>query len=250
MLIDDIAEARAALVKAAGGFLRNPVREPHLTCRVCAAPVGGFEYCWRCHEHQRIAAVAELVVPLTYAIGSTESAALLRDYKHHPTRKVREQHGLIINWLMFLAIASHERCFGAAVGLPVSLRLVIPSLTSRRGVHPLLEIARTMNAVGDTVALMPTGGCDRVVNADKFALASHIRLDGQHVMVLDDVWTTGSNAQSAALTLRRAGAAAVSVMVVGRWLSPHFGGTADFIETRLRRDYDAGICPVTGGQCP
>jgi len=69
-------------------------------------------------------------------------------------------------------------------------------------------------------------------------------------LILDDTWTTGSNAQSAVLTLRRAGAEAVSVMVVGRWLSPNFGTTADFIKTRLQRDYDPDICPVSGGRCP
>ena len=75
-------------------------------------------------------------------------------------------------------------------------------------------------------------------------------LDAQHVLILDDVWTTGSNAQSAALAARRAGAAAVSVMVVGRWLNHDRRVTADFIKTRLARDYDPDICPVAGGKCP
>jgi hypoxanthine-guanine phosphoribosyltransferase len=68
-------------------------------------------------------------------------------------------------------------------------------------------------------------------------------LSSQHVLILDDVWTTGSTAQSAALAVRRAGAAAVSVMVVGRWLNPDRRGTADFIATWLQRDFDPDICP-------
>jgi orotate phosphoribosyltransferase len=75
-------------------------------------------------------------------------------------------------------------------------------------------------------------------------------VQGHHVLVLDDMWTTGSNAQSAALALRRAGAAAVSVMVVGRWLNPSYGHTGEFIKTRLQRDYDPDMCPVTGASCP
>jgi orotate phosphoribosyltransferase len=75
-------------------------------------------------------------------------------------------------------------------------------------------------------------------------------LSGRHILILDDTWTTGSNTQSAALTLRHAGADHVSVMVVGRWLSHTYGNNAEFIKTRLRRDYDPGVCPVTGGQCP
>jgi hypothetical protein len=109
-----------------------------------------------------------------------------------------------------------------------------------------------MQAAGGSVDLVPTptATCARVVAADRFSLDPDVRLDGRHVLILDDTWTTGSNAQSAALAVRRAGAAAVSVMVVGRWLSPGFGNTTAFIRTRLLTDYDPAICPVTGGECP
>ena len=73
---------------------------------------------------------------------------------------------------------------------------------------------------------------------------------GKHVLVIDDVWTTGCNAQSAALMLRRAGAAAVTVMVVGRWLNPCYGANAEFIGVRLKQNFDVRVCPVTGNQCP
>jgi hypothetical protein len=150
-----------------------------------------------------------------------------------------------------LGITRHERCLAAAAGLPVTLRVVIPSLTSRPGLHPFTEIAQAVNAVEETTLVpTPTALCDRVVRADKFMLRPGGRVDGQHVLVLDDIWTTGSNAQSAALALRCAGAAAVSVMVVGRWLSPGYRTTADFTDTRLRRDYNPDICPVSGDRCP
>ncbi len=62
--------------------------------------------------------------------------------------------------------------------------------------------------------------CDRVMSGDKFTVQPAGAVTDRHVLVLDNVWTTGSNAQSAALTLRRAGAAAVSVLLmIGRWLS-------------------------------
>lgn len=122
--------------------------------------------------------------------------------------------------------------------------------TSRPGVHPFAEITRAAGAMGEaTLTPAPTALCDRVVRADKFTLTPG-RVDGRHVLVLDDMWTTGSNAQSAALALRRAGAAAVSVMVLARWLNPGYGMTGEFIKTRLQRDYDPDICPVTGGTCP
>jgi hypothetical protein len=198
----DTATVRDALVRAAGGFLRNVIRQPKITCRVCAAPVDGFDCCWRCEQARRIGGVADVVAPLTYAIAGTRSAALVRDYKNHPARSVRESHGAVINGLVRLGITRHERCIGCAVGLAVSCRLIIPSLTGRPGRHPLAELAHPIHAASDAVALMPApdARCDRAIN-DKFVLQPAARLDGQHVLILDDVWTTGSNAQSAALAV-------------------------------------------------
>ena len=163
---------------------------------------------------------------------------------------MRDSHSAVIKALEWLAITRHERCIGRAAGLAVSCRLVIPSLTSRPGRHPFAELAHPINTARDAMALIPApdATCDRTIN-DKFVLQPAARLDGRHVLILDDVWTTGSTAQSAALAVRRAGAAAVSVMVVGRWLNPDRRGTADFIATRLHRDYDPDICPVTGREC-
>jgi hypothetical protein len=246
----DTTQPPPALVHAVGDYLRNVIRRPGITCRVCAGPVGGFDRCWRCEQHRRIGGVADVVAPLSYAIAGTPSGALVRDYKNHPVRSVRERHSALVKELVWQGITRHERCIGRAAGLPVSCRLIIPSLTSRPGRHPFAELTQTMTAAS-AVALVPApeARCDRAIN-DKFVLQPAARLDGQHVLILDDVWTTGSNGQSAALAVRRAGAAAVSVMVVGRWLSPDRRRTADFIETRLHRDYAPDICPVTGGACP
>jgi hypothetical protein len=41
-------EVAAALIAVAGGYLRNVVREQRVICRVCAAPVNGFDRCWHC----------------------------------------------------------------------------------------------------------------------------------------------------------------------------------------------------------
>jgi hypothetical protein len=95
---------------------------------------------------------------------ATPSGALVRDYNNHPVRSVREQHGAVLNWLVWLAITCHERCIPAVVGLPVSARVVVPSLTSRPGVHPFTEIIRSMGALGRAVPLAaPEALCDRVV---------------------------------------------------------------------------------------
>lgn len=236
---------------AATHFLINVVRQRTQTCCVCGAPVRQFTWCWRCAAHQRIAGIADIVAPIVYAVGGAESTALVSKYKNHPIRLERKRCALIIADLLQTAIQLHEDCFGAVAGVPVTVRTVIPSLTCRVGAHPLASIAESIGVLAGP-ALIPgcDARCDRRVRADKFGVNSPSEVADRHVLVLDDVWTTGSNAQSAALALRRAGAAAVSVLVIGRWLSPGSPLTHPFLRARLGTPYDPHVCPVTGGCCP
>lgn len=247
-----IVDAEHELARRAGGYLRNVVREPGVTCAVCTAPVNGYQRCWACRQTQLVPGLADLVVPLTYAIQGTQSSTVFRHYKDDPVLAVRAQHARIINRLLYLGITLHEKCIEHVTGRPVTLRLAVPSLRGRAGVHPFLTTALRMRAVNDTPLLVPAPGArpDRNVCADQFAIEPSRNLRGHHILILDDTWTTGANAQSAALTVRRAGADVVSAVVVGRWLVPGYGVNADFIRARLSHDYDPHRCPVTGGDCP
>jgi hypothetical protein len=220
---------------------------------VCGTPVDGYERCYRCSQDSQTVGVADLVAPLTYGIESTQSGTLLRHYKDDVSAEARAQHSRVIRRLVYLGIMKHQSCIEKRVGKRASMRVTVPSVNRRPGVHPFTAITQAMNAVDDSqLALVAAPGAinDRVVSASQFVIVPKRSLSGQHILVLDDTWTTGSNTQSAALTLRAAGADHVSVMVVGRWLSPTFGNNAAFIKTRLRRDYNPSICPVTGGDCP
>jgi hypothetical protein len=154
----DTAQRHPAQVHAVGGYLHNVIRRPGITCGVCAGPVGGFDRCWRCSQDRRIGGLADVVAPLSYAIAGTPSGALVRDYKNHPVRSVRERHSVLIKELVQQGIIRHEGCIGRAAGLAVSRRLVIPSLTSRPGRHPFAQLVPPVSAASDTVALVPTRG--------------------------------------------------------------------------------------------
>jgi hypothetical protein len=250
---DDTAAVAQQLVRRAGGYLRNPIRESGATCGVCTTPVDGFDRCFVCQSaYDATPGLADLVIPLTYGIAGAQSGFLLRAYKDNPDARVRQQQGRVINWLLYLAILVHEGCIGRGVGVEVSRRLAVPSIRGRVGVHPFDVIARQMNATRESsrLAVSQVDMGERIVSVDSFALDPETDLAGQHVLILDDTWTTGASAQSAVLAARRAGAAAVSVLVVGRWLRPEFGHNAQFIKKRLARDYDPWICPVTGAECP
>ncbi len=239
------------LVQHAGGYLRNTVRAPLETCSVCTTPVDGYPLCYKCNGDRQIG-IADLVVPLAYGISGMQSGKMLRHYKDDYSKEVRDSHTSIIGKALFLGIALHQKCIARTVGLDIGVRLTIPSLKGRDGIHPFEKIASDMNAVHAAPHLVASAGATsaRDVDGTKFQLDLPSQVAGQHVLLLDDTWTTGSRTQSAALAVRAAGATAVSVLVVGRWLEPNFGHNRKFIREKLTDDYDPWLCPVTGGACP
>lgn len=249
---DPVAEYTRLLVTQAGGYLRNIIREPMVTCMTCGAPVDGWDQCFPCRRHQDVDGIADLVVPLTYAVDRAQSGILVRHYKDDISAQARARHSRVIRRLLYLGLMKHQQCIEKRMGRRVNARVTVPSLRNRAGVHPFTAIARAMNAVDDRLALTASASAtgERTLSASHFHITPEQRLDGKHILVLDDTWTTGANTQSAALTLRRAGAAHISILVIGRWISPSYGPNAAFIRQRLHRDYDPAICPVTGGRCP
>jgi hypothetical protein len=57
----------------------------------------------------------------------------------------------------------------------------------------------------------------RAFSAEKFVAQS--TLNGEAVLLIDDTWTTGANAQSAATALKAAGAGPVAAVVLGRHIN-------------------------------
>jgi hypothetical protein len=69
------------------------------------------------------------------------------------------------------------------------------------------------------------------------------------VLLLDDTWTSGGTAQSAAVALNRAGARSVAVVVAGRHLPANTGGAVVPGTAGRARGIIRGVpgaCPGTG----
>ena len=72
-------------------------------------------------------------------------------------------------------------------------------------------------------------------------------VDGRSLLLIDDAWVSGSSAQSAAAALRDGGAATVACVVIGRWLTPGWGGawgTSGEKYRELPRAFDWDRCAV------
>lgn len=234
-----------------GDWAHNVERTPGVNCLLCGEPIATFGLCRHCTEHRRIPGTSDVIVPLIYAIAGTRSAATLRGYKDETTRIVRARHASAVGALLDNALSRHVGCIEAIAGMRISVRTTLPSLTFRSGTHPFTEIVRDLGVPVEGVLAVPSDAtCHRIVEPDKFEVMGPAAIVGRHVLILDDVWTTGSTAQSAAVALRRAGAAAVSVMVVGRWINPSYGPSARFLERRGHTEFDPSLCPMTGSACP
>ncbi|WP_270718706.1 ComF family protein [Mycolicibacterium sp. BiH015] len=189
------------------------------------------------------------MAPLVYAVAGEASARHLSGYKNCPQRRDRDRHADVVAALLASGL-HHEPCVVASVGIPISAYAVVPSLTSRPGRHPLTAIASSLRPIDEQLlAATLDSPCDRTIRLDKFTVGSPEAVCARHVAVIDDVWTTGANAQSAALTMRRAGAAAVSVLVVGRWIDPRHPATGRFVAHRQWASYDPLQCPVNVQRC-
>jgi hypothetical protein len=204
-------------------------------CQVCRGPVGpGFGRCYQCTQHARLGSglLADLIVPVSYAVRGTPFAETLWRYKAEGARA----DGLLALLLVFLR--DHGTCIWRRTGLGGPDRLaVVPSGWGRPGAHPLQRLVSPYLRLPLARLDMHPGEQGRDLNADRFGAGP---VAGARVLLLDDSWVSGASAQSAAVALKRAGAAKVAVVVLGRHLNP--------AEPRARalagRPYDPARCAI------
>jgi hypothetical protein len=246
-----LEQLRGVLIRQAGGYLRNVIREPRVTCAVCSTPCPGYQYCHRCltqsrQQHQ----LADQVASLTYAVAGQQAGYVMRGYKANPAV---DEHRNVVAMTAILGLGLHSECAGRLRGVDVSHWATIPSLPARAGTHPLRALV-AQAAVGQEITLVAaaTTGNARAVDPNHFTAAPLPQ--GAHLMLIDDTWASGGHAQSAAIAGRAAGAGHVSVLAVARWIDPAWRiddeTNGSFLRARCTSDYEPTICPWTGGTCP
>jgi hypothetical protein len=121
----------------------------------------------------------------------------------------------------------------------------VPSVRSgRKGEHPFRVLAsKVLNAGREVRLRVAEGAGGRGFDPGLFECDS--LPGGAAVLVVDDSWTSGGNVLSAAAALRRAGAASVNAMVLGRLLNPAaWEPSRRFIDAGgLRRGFDPARSP-------
>ena len=153
--------------------------------------------------------------------------------------------------MLFVAVGLHRRCLESAVGRPVDAWTVVPS-TRGRADHPLPALASRIGLPHRRLIATPAAdqpSDPRLVTHGRFSFDRPEDAAGRHVLIVDDTWTTGARLQSMALSLRASGAAAVTGLVLARWLSAEWPATAGYLHDTPHRDFDPRICPVSGVRC-
>lgn len=206
------------------------------------------------------AQLADLVMPLAYAYrrsdehrgqsGRHQSEHHMWGYKNDPPAP-----SCVTDLAMMLSVGTrfHRSCVAAHVGMSWHCWAVIPSSRHNRpGEHPLVKVVQASRLSIEQVHVVANGSPsdDRQVRIDRFAVSEGTSVARRHVLLIEDTWVTGASAQSAAVALKRAGAAAVSVLCLARWLreDPDRPIERNFFES-LNTPYDPLICPVLGKLC-
>lgn len=202
-----------------GNFMLPPRRGPSV-CRTCFNLTDGYTHCYACaHSENHI----DVVAPISYSVA--------REQLHHALASYKRLNGEVARRLtaelaavLWRHLELHEGCIADAGGVDrFPLVTSVPSSDRARDEHhPLRRIvsklaAPTRDRYARLLARTDTDIGPRTFHPDKFEAIR--QLDGEPVLLIDDTWTTGTSAQSAAATLKRAGSGPVAAVVIGRHLN-------------------------------
>ena len=221
-------------------------------CRLCRAPVDGYEYCYQCYAAPDVAH-PDAAGFVSYAIENSQAGQDMYRYKGmQPSVQAVSNVQLLLEHGL-----RHLRCVNQIVGTNVQAVAVMPSRSHyHSGTASQLQklCALRLPAGLPTVGIEPVAGAtsDRKVDPDSFVVPAPVRWS--HVLLIDDTWVSGGTVMSAVGALRAAGAAKVSSLVLARWLAPDYRATPELVREVTEAggwSPPQGVCPFTlSGVCP
>lgn len=242
-----IPEIGAYLDAEAGSYLRNIIREPQITCRVCALPVDGWDVCLMCRRNAASEIpLADRVGSLIYAIEyDSQAYRMVSGYKSgRPGRGNADT----MRALLALGLRGHAICAMTLSGVQDVRWAVVPSTRRRPTLRGLVrDLAR--HPADEIVIDSAEDHAGRELRVDRWLMPEMPEVP-DHVLLIDDSWVSGAHAQSLAGKLKLAGVAYVSILTVARVLRPSWDPVGEFIRDRLSEPFDWRRCPWTGEECP
>lgn len=203
-------------------LIRPPHHVPSDVCPMCLDWADATPMCTKCNLAQTILGEPPApVVPITLYIKPSPMRDRLTYYKD-PRGPEDAALAVEVAALVETFYSAHGGELAARYGHP-GAAVVVPPKGTHEMPHPLqraLEAlpVRSLPPIESPLVLGNARIDRRAPHPDGFTAIE--RLDGRSFLVLDDVYTTGATAQSAAHALRAAGATVTAILVVGRRLNP------------------------------
>jgi predicted amidophosphoribosyltransferase len=199
--------------------LLAPRRGPDV-CGTCFNFTAGYPRCWACAHGQP---ALDALAPISYSVAREQLHHMLASYKRL-NGDVARRLQTVLAAILWRFLQTHEACVANTAGTSrFDLVTTVPSGDpARDDRHPLRTIVgelvgptrdRHRRLLRRSAAQIP----DRTFSATKFEAT--INLDNQTILLIDDTWTTGASAQSAAAALKQAGAGRIAAVVIGRHLN-------------------------------
>lgn len=172
--------------------------------------------------------------------------ATLRCYKDGGAADDRRRHAAFVASLLARFLFDHGDCLRRGRAGGWDFITTVPS-TGRPGPHPLeraLGLVPWLAAQHRETLVRGTGMMGHNVACDTGFVANSDVRDAR-VLVVDDTFTTGARAQSAASALQLAGARVIAVVPIGRVIDPSHGEHAQaYWTSRSREPFDFRRCCV------
>jgi predicted amidophosphoribosyltransferase len=184
---------------------------------VCFNLTDGYDRCYACAHGGR---ALDAVAPISYSVAGEQLHHVLATYKRRADA-VSRRMGVELAAVLWRFLALHEGCLATAAGTPAFT--IVTTVPSSDRIH---DDAHPLHAIAGELVAPVRGRHARLLRRTESPVAAHAYstekfvadrdLAGEAVLVIDDTWTTGANAQSAAAALKAAGAATVAAVVIGR----------------------------------
>jgi predicted amidophosphoribosyltransferase len=224
-------------------FMLGPRRGPGV-CEHCFNLTDGDWTRLVCDQpHQHLDAMS----PISYSVAHEQLHHVLAGYKRAP-KPVASQLQVQLAAVLWRHIERHETCLAAAAGAGhFELVTTVPSgEREREQLHPLPQIVGRLT--GPTRARYrrllrrsPKPVASRILDSEKYEAVGS--LQGESILLVDDTWTTGASAQSAAAALKAAGAGSVAALVIGRHVNREWGRNDQHLRA-LPAPFDWSVCPL------
>jgi hypothetical protein len=222
------------------------LRKQRGVCRICRGWCEGYHRCWNCQQHfQRFHGLpVPRLLAAALAVKGTALALDLWNYKYAASAEEGDAAQERLTGLLHATSQRHEACLARICEVEMfDVVTCVPSARRPTHHHPLRRLVASVSPLSERLqdTLVATGADHQHQWADgRFRVTASV--EGRSILLVDDTWTSGGSAMSAALALLEAGATAAGVLVLGRHFDPTFRQGSVYSEFATSLGFDPEFC--------